>query len=68
MTDHDGLLTITEAAQRLRVPVTTLRWWRHKDIGPRSFKLGRHVMYQHSDLDAWVATQRDTSAGRSGAA
>ena len=46
MTDNDRLLTITEAAELLRVPVATLRWWRHKGIGPRSFKMGRHVMYQ----------------------
>jgi hypothetical protein len=42
----------------LRVPVATLRWWRHKGIGPRSFKLGRHVLYERSDLDAWIDAQR----------
>ena len=68
MTDQDRLLTVTEAAELLRVPVATLRWWRHKDAGPRSFKLGRHVLYQLSDLDAWVAAQRINSAGHSGAA
>jgi excisionase family DNA binding protein len=54
MTDHDNLLTITEAAQLLRVPVATLRWWRHKGIGPRSFKMGRHVLYRHIDLEAFI--------------
>ncbi|MDT4906761.1 MAG: hypothetical protein QOI69_2 [Pseudonocardiales bacterium] len=58
MIDNDRLLTITEAAELLRVPVATLRWWRHKGIGPRSFKMGRHVVYQRSDLDAWIEAQR----------
>ena len=58
MIDNDRLLTITEAAEMLRVPVATLRWWRHKGIGPRSFKMGRHVVYQRSDLDAWIDARR----------
>jgi hypothetical protein len=30
------LLTIAEAAQLLRTPVATLRYWRHRNTGPRS--------------------------------
>ena len=30
------LLTITEAAELLRAPVATLRYWRHLGTGPRS--------------------------------
>jgi len=42
MTDHPAgrepeLLTITEAADLLRAPVATLRYWRHLGTGPRSF-------------------------------
>ncbi len=46
------LLTITEAAELLRAPVATLRYWRHLGTGPRSFRLGR-VLY----LQAWVEAQ-----------
>ena len=57
---HDPeLLTITEAAELLRAPVATLRYWRHKNIGPRSFRLGRRVLYRRDDLQAWVDAQRD---------
>jgi DNA-binding transcriptional MerR regulator len=61
MTDHDRLLTITEAAELLRIPVATLRWYRHLDIGPLSFKLGRHVMYRAEDLFAWVDAQAEAA-------
>jgi DNA-binding transcriptional MerR regulator len=61
MTDHDRLLTITEAAELLRIPVATLRWYRHLGIGPRSFKLGRHVMYREADLFSWVDAQAEAA-------
>jgi len=48
------LLTITEAAVLLRVPVATLRYWRHLGTGPRSFRLGRRVLYRRDDLHAWI--------------
>lgn len=54
------LLTITEAADLLRAPVATLRYWRHRSIGPHSFRLGRRVLYRREDLHAWI----DGEAGR----
>ena len=53
------LLTITEAAELLRAPVATLRYWRHLDSGPRSFRLGRRVLYRRDDLHAWINAHHD---------
>ncbi|KGN38195.1 transcriptional regulator [Knoellia subterranea KCTC 19937] len=39
------------------MPVGTLRWWRHRKVGPRSFKLGRSVRYKKTDVDAWLRDQ-----------
>lgn len=61
MTDHD-LLTITEAADLVRAPVATLRYWRHLGTGPRSFRLGRRVVYRADELRAWINTQADAAA------
>ena len=52
------LLTISEAAALLRAPVVTLRYWRHLGTGPRSFRLGRRVLYRRQDLYAWVDARR----------
>ena len=52
------LLTITEVAELVRAPVTTLRYWRHLGTGPRSFRLGRRVLYRRDDLHDWIAQQR----------
>ena len=54
------LLTITEAAELLRTPVATLRYWRHHlGTGPRSFRLDRRVLYRSDDLRSWIAAQHD---------
>jgi len=64
MTDHTPgpdhpaeLLTIAEAAQLLRAPVATLRYWRHLGTGPTSFRLGRRVLYRRDDLHSWIDAQ-----------
>lgn len=61
------LLTITEAAELLRAPAATLRYWRQCDIGPRSFRLGRRGLYRREDLHAWINAQqpRHSSAAES---
>ena len=49
------LLTTEEVAELLRLPAATLRWWRHRGSGPKSFKLGaKKVFYKKSDVDAWI--------------
>ena len=60
--DHQTeLLTITEAAEVLRTPVATLRYWRHLGTGPRSFRLGRRVLYRRDDLRAWIDARREAA-------
>jgi excisionase family DNA binding protein len=58
------LLTIDEAADLLRAPVATLRYWRHLGTGPRSFRLGRRVLYRRDDVTAWVDDQRAGTGSR----
>lgn len=55
-TDHD-LLTITEAADIVRAPVATLRYWHHLGMGPRSFRIGRRVAYRRADVKEWISDQ-----------
>ncbi|KRC66777.1 hypothetical protein ASE12_19585 [Aeromicrobium sp. Root236] len=65
MTEHiihtvgadDELLTIGEAAELLRAPVATLRYWRHLGTGPRSFRVGRAVRYWRRDVLGWLNEQ-----------
>ena len=56
------LLTLTEAAELLRIAPETLRYWRHVGTGPASAKLGRRVVYRRADVEAWIEQQFETAA------
>src|SRR5665647_2096667 len=61
---NDELLTISEVAAIVRAPIATMRYWRYLGTGPRSFRLGRRVVYRVGDLQAWSETQAsDSCAG-----
>ncbi|HZL06078.1 MAG TPA: helix-turn-helix domain-containing protein [Coriobacteriia bacterium] len=51
------LLTLPEVSGRLRVPEATLRYWRSRGVGPRSFRVGRRVMYRTDVVDEWLMDQ-----------
>ncbi len=55
----DELLTIGEVADIVRVPIATLRYWRHLGTGPHSFRIGRGVRYWHNEVTTWLQNQSD---------
>lgn len=55
----DPLLTSDELRLRLKVSIETVRWWRKQGKGPRALKVGRHVRYRESDIEAWLARNTD---------
>lgn len=62
MGDVIELLTINEVAAYLRLPVSTLRYWRSTGQGPASRKVGRRVMYTRADVHAWLDEQANQTA------
>jgi predicted DNA-binding transcriptional regulator AlpA len=56
----DELLTMQEVADVVRVPVATLRYWRHLGTGPRSFRIGRSVRYWRTEVFAWLDDQANS--------
>jgi len=56
-------LTTAEVAEMTRIPAETLRYYRHLgNKGPKSFRLGRKVLYAVEDVEAWVAEARRAGA------
>jgi DNA-binding transcriptional MerR regulator len=53
----DALLTPAEVAERLRRPIATVRFWRATGTGPKSANVHGRVLYQASDVEAWIAEQ-----------
>jgi excisionase family DNA binding protein len=48
------LLSPSELAGYLGVPVKTIYQWHHRGSGPRYLKVGRHVRYRRSDVELWL--------------
>ncbi len=64
--DAGEWMTTDELAAHLKVPVLTVRAWRHNGSGPEGVRLGRHVRYRRSTVAAWITAneqaQRRVSA------
>lgn len=64
-----NLLTLDEVAAKTRVPVATLRYWRSRGEGPKTFRLGRRVVAFEDAVDEWVRSCAESEpTARSGAA
>ena len=57
MSDEDGLLTVAELADYLKVPPATIYAWRYRGDGPFGIRVGRHVRFRRSDVRAWLDDQ-----------
>ncbi|WP_171116591.1 helix-turn-helix domain-containing protein [Streptomyces sp. Z423-1] len=55
--ERGPLATPAEVAVYLGVPVKTLYQWKYRGIGPNVHKVGRHLRYRWSEVDAWVNSQ-----------
>lgn len=54
-------MTTPEAAEYCGVADSTLRYYRHSGIGPRSFNIGAKVLYDRADLDEWLSSLKAAS-------
>ena len=55
----EPLLDVTELADYLGIPVSTLYDWRARGLGPRAYRFGKRLKFALSDVQAWMATQRE---------
>ena len=51
------LLTEKDLASMLGIPERSAQHWRYAGKGPRYMKLGKHVRYKRSDVEAWLNDQ-----------
>jgi predicted DNA-binding transcriptional regulator AlpA len=56
-TDVEPLWRISDVALFLCVPVATLYQWRHLGCGPKAYRLGKHLRYRRTEVEAWLADQ-----------
>ena len=60
----EPLLSIEELSEYLDVPVRTLYDWRLSGKGPCAVHVGRQLRYFISDVQGWLAAQRESQPGR----
>ncbi len=53
------LLKIEEAATYCGVSVNTIHGLRNRKCGPRAIRLGKRLMFDPVDLDAWIEARRE---------
>ena len=51
-----GFMTGAELAALLRTNRETVRYWRYIGYGPKGKKVGRHVLYEVAEVNAWIAS------------
>jgi predicted DNA-binding transcriptional regulator AlpA len=59
----DRYLTPEDLVQLFELPsVETVYQWRRKHIGPRGFRVGRHLRFDPQDVQAWVKSRMEGAA------
>jgi excisionase family DNA binding protein len=56
-----ALGTAEQVAEYLGVPVATLYAWRHRGVGPRASKVGRHLRYRWIDVERYLDQQAEVA-------
>lgn len=51
----ERLLSVQDLARYLGVPVKTIYTWRHRNTGPKGFRVGKHLRFRWDDVQVWVA-------------
>lgn len=54
---NSEFMSTDQVAEMTGVNSTTLRYWRHIDSGPSSFRLGARVLYRRNAVQAWIREQ-----------
>ncbi|KAF3464756.1 helix-turn-helix domain-containing protein [Streptomyces sp. Tu 3180] len=59
----DRYLTPEDLVRLFELPsVETVYQWRRKRIGPRGFRVGRHLRYDPAEVQAWVRSRTERAA------
>ena len=62
--DVERLRSTDEVSRVLVIPAGTLANWRWMGTGPRFLRVGRHVRYRRTDVEAWIDAQVHAAADR----
>jgi excisionase family DNA binding protein len=67
MAKTDELLNSRETAELLNVALDTVYTMRHRGIGPASYRRGKRLVFRRSDVESFLARERETTLRGEGA-
>jgi excisionase family DNA binding protein len=63
--DFESLLSISDLAAHLGVPIQTIYDLRHHGRGPHGFRIGRELKFRASEIEAWLRRLEEDDERRS---
>lgn len=54
-----SLWGVRELARYLGVPAATIYTWRYRGEGPPGFRVGKHLRFKPSEIEAWLEAHRE---------
>ncbi len=58
MTEPTPIVGMEWVSKRTGIPINSLRYYRQNGQGPKGFRLGRRVVYDVADVEAWINEAR----------
>jgi excisionase family DNA binding protein len=56
---NEPLLDLDWLSEFIDIPPRTIYNWRLRGEGPPAYRVGRHLRFRKSDVEAWLSTVRD---------
>lgn len=56
-----AILKLSEVSTRTRMPLSTLRYLRHRGLGPPTWKLGGRVVAYEDEVETWLEEEHAKS-------
>ena len=56
------LISTSELADYLGIPVQSLYRWRQTGYGPPAIRVGKHLRYRSASVEQWIEDQADGPA------
>ena len=50
-------LTTADVASEFKIAESTLRYYRMRNEGPASYRVGRRVFYRRGEVERWISVQ-----------
>lgn len=55
-TADEQWLTPKDICTQLQIPEQTFYQWRVKHLGPRAYRIGRHLRISRTDYESWLSS------------